>query len=226
MSWRPTRPRKLPSRSTPQSRTRQARFTRSSAKAGWTFPSPSRSDRPESRRPLGRSAASCRACTTDALTTALSAGRGSSFSATRLRIRRRMREVTLVFGAPTPPLWVTRFVTRFRPRADENPAFAGLSKSAYRNRTGVTALQVSAYGHKPVERPNRLTAAETRASAVCGDPSESNRHLDFGDFCAEVPKSLHIGAYPRISLIGASCGTTTKITKALQVAARGFRRPA
>jgi hypothetical protein len=29
----------------------------------------------------------------------------------------------------------------------------------------------------------------------------------FGHFCAEVPKSLRIGAYPRISLIDASCGT-------------------
>lgn len=39
--------------------------------------------------------------------------------------------------------------------------------------------------------------------------------LSFGHFCAEVPKSLRIGAYPLVLLIAALCGAATK---SLQVA--------
>jgi hypothetical protein len=33
---------------------------------------------------------------------------------------------------------------------------------------------------------------------------------DFGHFCAEVPKSLHIGAHPRVFLIAAVYRAATK----------------
>jgi hypothetical protein len=49
-----------------------------------------------------------------------------------------------------------------------------------------------------------LRQGEPDALLKGGDrPIEANEtgHRDFGHFCAEVPKSLHIGAYPRVLLI-------------------------
>lgn len=49
---------------------------------------------------------------------------------------------------------------------------------------------------------------------------------DFGHFCAEVPKSLHIDAYPCVLLIAAVCRAAAKLLQAAIFAARGFRRSA
>ncbi len=38
--------------------------------------------------------------------------------------------------------------------------------------------------------------------------------VTFGHFCAEVPKSLHIGAYPRVLLIAAACRAAAKSLQA------------
>lgn len=48
----------------------------------------------------------------------------------------------------------------------------------------------------------------------------------FGHFSAEVPKSLHIGPYPRVFLNEASDGAITKPLQPATFAARGLRRPA
>lgn len=50
--------------------------------------------------------------------------------------------------------------------------------------------------------------------------------LDFGNFCAEVPESLHIGLYLRISLVSAFGRAITKPLQPVTFDVRGFRRPA
>jgi hypothetical protein len=88
-------------------------------------------------------------------------------------------------------------------------------------------LQASVYGRKRVGRPNRLTAAEIRAPAYfAAAPANQTATSDFRHFCAEVPKSLHIGAYPRVSLIGPFLDAITKPLQTATFAVRGLRRPA
>jgi hypothetical protein len=49
---------------------------------------------------------------------------------------------------------------------------------------------------------------------------------NFGHFCAEVPKSLHIGAYPCVLLIATGCRAATKSLQAARlVAVLGARHP-
>lgn len=47
---------------------------------------------------------------------------------------------------------------------------------------------------------------------------------DLGHFCAEVPKSLHIGAYPRVLLIAAVCHAAAKPLQAAVFNIRWSRR--
>jgi hypothetical protein len=83
-----------------------------------------------------------------------------------------------------------------------------------------TAASVTAR-RRPAERPIARPAAEI--GGLWRRPRlNQTATSDFGHFCAEVPKSLHIGAYPRVFLIGAFGGTITKSLQGCYIRGQRF----
>lgn len=85
-------------------------------------------------------------------------------------------------------------------------------------RTLTTTAELCGVG-SPSERfsPRR---SQVRAAGTDNQTATSN----FGHSCAGVPKSLRIGAYPRVLLIGAVCRANAKPLQAATFEARCPRR--
>ena len=75
---------------------------------------------------------------------------------------------------------------------------------------------------RSADRLNHRPAAEARGRPA-GNGTAPSR---FGHFCAEVPKSLHIRAYPHAFLFEAAGRRLGKPLQVATFAARGSRRPA